>query len=155
MIEYLNDMLKLAAKEVFSTMLNMNVEFQGSNLVQLNGEMHVAGAVGFTGQFNGMVYLYTSAVFAREITSSLLGIPAHDIDSDEMVNDAVGELTNMLAGMIKSRLCDKGVTCVISIPAVVRGQSFRIDSVSSTEKHTVFFKYGKYIAMAEIMVKPA
>ena len=72
-----------------------------------------------------------------------------------MVNDAVGELTNMLAGMIKSRLCDKGVTCVISIPAVVRGQSFRIDSVSSTEKHTVFFKYGKYIAMAEIMVKPA
>lgn len=155
MIEYLNDMLKLAAKEVFSTMLNMNVEFQGSNLVQLNGEMHVAGAVGFTGQFNGMVYLYTSAVFAKEITSSLLGIPAHDIDSDEMVNDAVGELTNMLAGMIKSRLCDKGVTCVISIPAVVRGQSFRIDSVSSTEKHTVFFKYGKYIAMAEIMVKPA
>ena len=148
-------MLKLAAKEVFSTMLNMNLEFETSNLVQLNGEMHVAGAVGFTGQFNGMVYLYTGAAFATEITSSLLGIPGHEIHGNEMVNDAVGELTNMLAGMIKSRLCDKGVTCVISIPAVVRGKSFQIDSVSSTEKHTVYFRHGKNIAMAEIMVKPS
>lgn len=155
MIEYLDDMLKHATTEVFSTMLSLKVQFEPEQRESLAGEMHVAGAVGFTGRFNGMIYLYSSVTFAHHLTSVLLGIPQNAIEGNEMVNDAVGEMTNMLAGMIKSRMCDRGVPCVISIPAVVRGKDFRIDSMSSTERHTAFFRCNGNQVLTEIIVKPA
>ena len=41
------------------------------------------------------------------------------------ISDVVGELTNMLAGGCKSRLCDQGCPVAISIPNIIRGESVR------------------------------
>lgn len=155
MIEYLESLLKSAATEVFTTMLNFKVQIEPPQPEAMNGDAHVAGAVGFTGRLNGVVCLHSTADFARHMTSVLLGLPPDEIDADEMINDAVGELTNMLAGHMKSRLLDKGISCAITIPAVVRGREFRIDSVSHAERAAISLRCNqKSMLLMEVLIKP-
>ena len=146
--------MKSAANEVFATMLNMQVTFENSKLEMLDSDTHVAGAVGFTGKFNAVIYLYTNLAFARKMTGSLLGLPEDMIEGNEMINDAVGELTNMHAGHMKSRLADRGHSCVITIPAVVYGRDFRIEPVSGAERHAVCVRSGQDCVLLELLVKP-
>jgi chemotaxis protein CheX len=38
----------------------------------------------------------------------------------------MGEVTNMLAGGLKSWLCDAGASCALTTPAIIRGTSFQV-----------------------------
>lgn len=154
MIKDLEDMLKSAASEVFATMLNMKVTFETPNVQTLDSETHVAGAVGFTGKFNAVIYLYSNVMFARKMTGNLLGLSEDMIEGNEMINDAVGELTNMHAGHLKSRLSDRGYPCVITIPAVVCGRDFRIEPVSGAVRHAVCVRANTDWVLLEVLVKP-
>jgi chemotaxis protein CheX len=150
----LEKILELAADTVFSTMLNFKVEFQTLDGSFFDGQDHVAGTVGITGAFTGMIYFYANAQFARKMTCSLLGMRDHEIEGNEMVNDAIGELTNMLAGYIKSRLDNSGLKCVMTIPTVVRGRDFKITPVSGVVRKTVFFRSDGGKVMVEALLKP-
>ena len=57
----------------------------------------------------------------------MLGISESEVDAGEMVTDAIGELSNMVAGYVKSRLCDSGLPCTLTIPSVVRGQELSVE----------------------------
>ena len=114
----------------------------------------VAGSVGFTGPVTGVVYSYTSNPFARRITATLLGLLDSEIEGDEMVNDALGEVANMLVGYIKSRLCDQGLPCVLTVPSVVRGAHLSVAAVNSTEKRVFHFKVENEHLLVEVHLKP-
>jgi chemotaxis protein CheX len=150
----LEKFLEAAAQNVFSTMLSFKVEFQKLEGDFFDGEVHVAGTVGITGAFNGMIYLYSSAAFARKMTCSLLSMTDSEIEGNEMVNDAMGELTNMMAGFIKSKLDNEGCRCVMTIPTVVRGRDFRIEPISGVVRKTIFFQSGSGKVMVEALLKP-
>lgn len=154
MVEQLESMLQLAAREVFDTMLGIQVSFapQGT---QLGSHSFIAGTVGFTGKFNGLVHFYTTHEFARKMTSHLVGIPVECIDGPEMVNDVIGELTNMHAGHIKSRLSDRGLLCSITIPTVVRGGDFCFQTISGSSKTTLCVcSKPDEMVLLEMIVKP-
>ena len=68
----------------------------------------VAGSVGFIGEANGVVYVYSKATFARTLASRMLRMAEAELEANEMVDDVIGELTNMIVGSIKSRLCEAG-----------------------------------------------
>jgi CheY-specific phosphatase CheX len=154
MIKDMEDMIKSAANEVFATMLNMSVTFEHPDIQMQDSQTHVAGAVGFTGKFNGVIYLYSNLEFARKMTCCLLGLTDDQIEGNEMINDVVGELTNMHAGHLKSRLSDRGQSCVITIPAVVSGRDFRIEPVSGAERYAVCVRANKNCVLLEMLVKP-
>ena len=87
----------------------------------------VSGSVGFVGEaVTGSVYLHVPALFAARITGAMLGLPPEEAPADADVNDVMGEVTNMLAGGLKSWLCDAGAVCILSTPAIIRGSSFHI-----------------------------
>jgi chemotaxis protein CheX len=155
MIDYLDSLLRSAAQEVFTTMLSFKVDFEPSTAIADNGKAQVAGSIGFTGKFNGVVYMLTSASLARQFTSNLLGLSDHEIEGDEMVNDAIGELTNMLSGYMKSRLCDKGFSCVMSIPTVLRGRSLQFEPISHTDRCAVSFRCGAESVLMGVIIKKA
>jgi CheY-specific phosphatase CheX len=156
MIHYLDSLLRAAGQEVFTTMLSFKVVFEPATAFADNGKAQVAGTIGFTGKFNGVAYMLTSASLARQFTGSLLGLSDHEIEGDDMVNDAVGELTNMLSGYMKSRLCDKGLACVISIPTVLRGRGLKFEPVSHTDRCAVSFRCGaESVSMGVIVKKTA
>ncbi len=156
MINDLDDLVRSAVTEVFDTMLSVKLAPEPPGATVANGDPHVAGSVGFTGgTVCGVVYIYCTAKFARRITCGLLGLEDSDIDSDEMVNDAVGELANMVVGQLKSRLCDRGITCVLTVPSIVRGTNFSIEAVSTTSRRLVSFRTPESQQLVvEALVKP-
>ncbi|MCC6233737.1 MAG: chemotaxis protein CheX [Verrucomicrobiales bacterium] len=155
MIDQLDELVTQAVARAFDTMLNVKVAAETSDATLWNGEPHVAGSVGFIGKLTGVVYIYSSATFAREITGQLLGLKIEEIEGEEMVNDAIGELTNMVVGQIKSQLSDRGMPCVLTIPSIVRGSQFVVESMSSTTRRFNTFKCGNHRLGVETLIKPS
>jgi chemotaxis protein CheX len=153
MIEDLEHLVGSAVTEVMTTMMSFRVQQTPNTINFASGEGHVASAVGFIGKTTGVIYLYASDTFARQMTCRLLGLEDSDIDGDEMVNDAMGELANMVVGHIKSRLVDRGLACVLTIPSIIRGSSFSIEPVSSAERRVYFFDCDQYRLGVEVMLK--
>ncbi len=142
-----------AVREVFTTMLRYQLHTATADGWSMQGRPHLAGCVGFFGKVNGVVYIYAAEPFARHIASRLLGIRESDIDSDELVNDAIGELTNMVVGPVKSRLSDHGSPCVLTIPSIVRGTNFTVEAPSETDRHRFGFRCDEGELFAEVLIK--
>ena len=155
MIEDLEEIINLAITDVFRTMLGSEVEPRPTDAGWLNGESHVAGCVGFIGSLTGVVYIYLTESFSRTITASMVEMDPDDIESDEMVNDAMGEISNMVVGQLKARLCDRGIDCVLTIPSIVRGSHFSIETIKNTERRIMCFetKDGHKL-LVETLLKP-
>lgn len=149
----LEKVLEEATISVFNTMLSFQLEREQLPGKMFNGDAHIAGAVGFTGDYNGIIYLYSSAVYARQMTCCLLGMKDEEIEGDEMVNDAMGELTNMIAGSVKSKLDNHGDQCTMTIPSVVRGADFRIEPMTGVRRRTLSFSCNGGSVITEALIK--
>ena len=154
MIADLEELVSSAVTELFSTMLGISVQPVPLEPGFGNGKPHVAGAVGFIGRLSGVVYVYTTVAFARRITATFLALPEEEITADDLVNDAMGEMANMLVGHLKSRIADRGMPCVLTIPSVVRGSHFSVEAISSTEGHSACFAAGDNRLFIQILLKP-
>ena len=114
---------------------------------------HFVGTVGFAGAVMGNVNIAVSREFAREMTAAMLGMSVEDISSDEEVNDVIGEVCNMVGGDLKSRLCDAGLTCSLSIPSITFGDGFRVES-KGWDRHEQFgFRNSHHSALLEVYMK--
>ncbi len=155
MIEVLEELVKGAVSEVFSTMLSIKTQPDSSLNIVSQGESHVASSVGFIGQITGVVFIYSNDSFAKVITSRMLGLEPKDVDTEEMINDSMGELGNMVVGHIKSRLCDRGMSCVLTIPSIVRGSQFSIQPTTSASRMVIAFRCDDVNQVAiEVLIKP-
>jgi chemotaxis protein CheX len=155
MINDLECLVGSAVTELFSTMLCMEMRPLPLPATLGNGEAQIAGAVGFIGRLSGVVYVYTDLAFARRITATLLGLAESEIEGEEMINDAIGEVANMLVGNLKSHLSDRGNPCVLTIPSVVRGSHFSIEPVSTIEGHVFAFESKGNRIYLQVLLKPA
>jgi chemotaxis protein CheX len=155
MIADLDELVTSSVTELFSTMLNMNMLPAPMQAGFGNGEPHVAGTVGFIGWLSGVVYVFTTVSFARRITATFLGLHEAEIEGDEMINDAMGEMANMLVGQMKSRLSDRGMPCMLTIPSVVRGSNFSVEATTSTEGHIFSFVSGENRIFIQVLLKPS
>ena len=126
--------------DVFETMLSMKARPAPDNTPpEFAGR--TTGSVGFGGDtVTGAVYLHLSADFANQIAATMLGLPPEETLADADVNDVIGECTNMLAGGLKSVLCDKGFECAVSTPAIIRGTSFNIESLPDVRQEMLIFE---------------
>lgn len=158
--EYINR----AVTDVFKTMLGRVPAFsapleQGAQNKPAVPEPHrpqVVGTVGFIGEINGLIYLHHDLDFARICTCHLLGMSEAELDEagDEVINDAIGELTNMTVGSFKNGLCDAGHPCKLTIPSILRGTNFSIEPIGSAIRHVYHFDCSNHRVVAEILMKP-
>jgi len=124
-----------STNEVFSTMIPMEITSAGS--FYQNEDMistDVISLVSFTGEHSGIIAVFCSKEIALKITSGMLGIEATEIDQD--TKDAMGEVTNMIAGTVKNKIFEKFGAMHLSVPIVIAGGDLTISS-SSGEKHDV------------------
>jgi chemotaxis protein CheX len=155
-----------AVQDVFKTMLgrtaNLSTSAEVANNegsqweepVLITGQ-HVVGTVGFIGDISGLIYLYLEDAFANEVASHMLGMSLEEIDEagHEVVNDAVGELTNMTVGTFKNQLADKGFPCKLTIPSILRGSNFSIEPVSSATRRIYRFSVDNHTVIADLLMK--
>lgn len=159
----IRDYITRAVTDVFTTMLGRAPTFSsrsdlahGRSLVV--AEPHrpqVVGTVGFVGECNGLIYLHLDLAFARACTRQLLGLTEAELDAagDEVINDAIGELTNMTVGSFKNGLCDAGHPCKLTIPSILRGTNFSIEPISSAVRHVYYFDCSEHRLIADILMK--
>ncbi|HXP62274.1 MAG TPA: chemotaxis protein CheX [Dongiaceae bacterium] len=153
LIDEVPALLSDGVARVFDTMLSLPATPAAVRDLHQPGQSLVAGSVGFIGDVNGIVYIHVTAPFARSLAGRMLGMAETDLGGDEMVNDVVGELTNMIVGSVKSRLCDSGLSCVLTIPSIVRGQNFSFEPVGSSERRVLGFCCGDDTILAELFIK--
>ncbi len=126
--------------KVFDTMMNNQVKlFAAYNNGETPAKTHpklqvaadqmmVVGMIGFLGNIKGVIYIYMDEATSITMTSSFLGMdPSALKNNHETVNDAVGELSNMVSGTYKNQLCDKGYNCRLTIPSILRANNFTIE----------------------------
>lgn len=120
-----------------------------------NPRPHVVGTVGFIGEANGLIYLYLDLAFARHCTCQLLGMTDEELSEagDEVLNDAIGELTNMTVGSFKNGLCDAGYPCKLTIPSILHGSNFTIEPISSVARYIYHFDCSGHRIIADILLK--
>jgi len=127
------DQLAKATEEVFETMVFKKLT-KGSPIEgdALRTRSNVVGLVGFGGSLSGLVAFYTTIDAAQEIAGSMLGMPAADVNGE--MPDAIGEVTNMIAGGFRLKLAEKGETLAISIPSVTIGSDFYTKYASDVQR---------------------
>ena len=116
--EELISRLDSAVSEVFETMLEKSCTPVPSQ--HAAGE-HVTAQIQFSGAIEGLCVVYATPLVAQLTAEALLG-PVSD-PCDPMVDDAIGELCNMIAGGWKSKLDTSQAVCHISVPTISRANS--------------------------------
>ncbi len=111
----------------------------------------VVGTVGFLGEMNGLIYLYFDVGFAQTCTGVMLGM-SEDEATEDVVNDAIGELTNMIVGSFKNGLCDAGFPCKLTLPSILRGTNFSVEPVSTARRYLYAFNTSGRRIVADILM---
>lgn len=120
--EYVNPLI-VATRDVFEMMLGCTPSRTGLRLKQ-PGECssQVNAVIGITGGATGTVVVGVSAETACEILRRMIGSVTDTLN--EEVCDAVGEITNMIAGSAKAQLARYELS--ISLPNVVTGNGMQM-----------------------------
>lgn len=139
-------------QDVFETMFSTAVTPNSRGGPEAHSE-HVSGSVGYAGEaITGAVYLHLPARFATVLAACMLGTSVQEV-TDGDVNDVVGEMTNMVTGGFKSWLCDRGATCAVSTPGIIRGNSFAVEPAPDVERLCLGFSSGANRFSVEIHYK--
>jgi len=96
----------------------------------------ISALVGLAGTYNGLVSLHVSKNLAATISSHLLDTPH---PTEEEIEDALGELANILAGAFKRHLSPESLAIKLSTPSVVSGKQYVIHVTKRPDVMTLFF----------------
>lgn len=115
----------------------------------------VVGSVGFFGEIEGVMYLCFDQAFAQLCTGNMLGLDAAEAleMGEEAVNDAIGEITNMVVGAFKNGLCHAGFPCKLGLPTVLRGANVSIGPTTWVRRHFYGFESAGHSVAADVLIK--
>ena len=137
-VEYINPFIA-SLKNTFQTMLDCDTRRgQVALRTASSPRLFVSGVIGLSGRAVGAVVLSLSKEVALKAASTMLMAEATAIDED--VLDAVGELTNMVAGAAKAELEEYQLQ--VSLPSVVTGADHEVHFPSNVTPIYVPFETG-------------
>ena len=144
----LKDSLLDSAKEVFEMMAFMALEEIEGQTSEME-EATLLGTITFKGDLEGCLGICCGFNCARSIAANMLGMDPDEELSDDDVDDAVGEVANMVMGAVKARIQDEVGSVEVSIPSVVQGLELRnslgeraneiVVNVNLEEEHCIRF----------------
>lgn len=97
----------------------------------------MTGCVQLAGAWEGSVFLYCSVALAKSVAATMFGTDSERLNEGD-VEDALGELTNMIAGNLKTVLPRP---CTLSLPAVVEGLDYRVIVPGTKISGQVLFEF--------------
>jgi chemotaxis protein CheX len=129
-VSFINPFLE-AVVSVFGTMANVTAT-PGKPYINTarTSSGDVTGLIGITGQSAGTMSLTLSKGAILLIVNNMLHESYTDLNDD--IADAVGELTNMIAGQARMHLSQQGMSFTASTPSVVMGKGHRLSHTSGS-----------------------
>jgi CheY-specific phosphatase CheX len=95
------DALLNGAKEVFETMVFMALEEATEQSPDINNNEALLGTITFKGTLEGCLGVCCSPQCAKAIAANMLGLESSDTLGENDINDAIGEIANMVMGAVK------------------------------------------------------
>jgi len=135
-IERFRGILGVASKEVFSMMVGTEV-VPAPNIPIVPAE--VTGMVGLAGELRGVLSIRCNLRTATKIATQMLGGTASEASSQ--YSDAIGELSNMVAGNFKAKIDGLEDKCMLSVPTVVTGDNYQLRSLTVEERIELPFTF--------------
>jgi chemotaxis protein CheX len=136
----LMEMIAEATTNVFSTMLNTDAtpdRMHSQPSVASTPSSGVVSLVGLAGAWVGTGSLACTVSLACRLSSQFLLIPCDSVT--EEVLDAIGEITNMVIGNVKTALEERVGPMGLSTPTVIYGGNFQTRSARIHEWTVVPF----------------
>jgi chemotaxis protein CheX len=150
----LKEFLINATSNVFDMMLCMEAEFIDLDIQSPAGDSRIVGSVSFAGKVMGNINIDVNDDFARVMAAAILDVELDEIEGEEEIYDVIGEVSNMIGGDIKSRLCDAGYLCELSIPSITSGHNYRIESKHWVRHESADFRCRPHTGRVEVYIKP-
>lgn len=150
----INSAVLAGAKEVFETMIFMNLEECCDSEQHIEGNT-ILGSITFNGELSGCLAICCNFICAKAIARNMLGMDENEEITHEEIYDAIGEVTNMVMGSIKSKLQNSVGNFQVSIPTIVTGREIET-SLSEGALGTCFSKVSidnEYIAELSLMYR--
>ena len=146
------DTLQTIVPKVFETMLGFTASPAPKGNLRAAPD-RVSGTIGIAGEnVTGAIYVHLTESLAGQAVNALLGNPPEESVGDGDLNDAVGELTNMIGGGFKSALCDAGCACAMSTPSIIRG-AYAVEAPQDLLAEVVHFSCRGQSLAVEIHIK--
>lgn len=121
-VEYINPFIT-SIISVYDTMLGCPLTRGKPYLRDKNAPPHeVSGIIGLSGRAKGTVVLCLSEKVAIKSTEAFQGEPCSEMSTE--VADAIGELTNMIAGGAKAQLAELHLS--VSLPNVITSRGHTV-----------------------------
>ncbi len=119
--------------EVFARMLGLQITLTDPQIPEPGlGEERTA-IVGFSGAMRGCCEVQLNEEAARAVATAMLGTPVEDAAS---LDDAVGEICNMVGGGWKDRVPSLSSQCALSPPTVISGRAYKVHMSRPSDKIT-------------------
>lgn len=118
-VKYINPFIE-SARNVFGTMLDCPIKRDGISLKNSTSPTYeVSAVIGLSGKVCGSVVFSLSRPVALGIVKRMLDLDTDQINAD--VADAIGELTNMIAGGAKASFAQYSMS--LGLPNVIIGRN--------------------------------
>jgi chemotaxis protein CheX len=110
-----------------------NVQTLGNRLNTIaTGDKRCVTLLRIAGSIQGSVYLYMNRALANELVCQFLDLePGTTPDS---VSSTLKEISNMIVGDLKSRLCGLGYRCTLKIPIEIKDFETPIENTQVSHK---------------------
>ncbi len=151
----ISDKLIESTVEIFTGMIMMDITVKDDNVKQLGKlQNSITGMVGLAGICKGVVAIHVPQEVAFSITTNFLGMEVTEMNED--VQDAIGEIANMLGGNVKTILSDKGKAIQLSLPSTISGDEYQMYSNDNVERVIIEFSTsgGNFFVDLELESEP-
>lgn len=129
----INDRLIESTIEIFTGMVMMDISVAGEPMNKLGPlKKSITGMVGLAGTHKGVLAVHFPKQVALAVTSNFLGMEVEEINED--VQDAIGEIANMLGGNLKTILSDRGKDIQLSLPSTIFGDEYAFSSQAEVDQ---------------------
>lgn len=141
-----------ATQDIFSSMVMLGAT-PGTSFERADEPLFdtVSGIIALEGKYSGLLAIHLPTGSALEVGGAFLDLELEDIDEDLL--DAIGELTNMLAGNIKAALDPAGSEIKLSIPSTLQGAEYRVEKVDGARNICIPFYLDNGDFLVELQLK--
>jgi chemotaxis protein CheX len=135
----LSEILEISTSEAFETQILLPIESVGERTID-HSEKMVISSISYTGPIEGAVFVILSLDCAKLIACTMLMAEEGDELSDEEIEDAMGEVANLVAGGFKAKIAEDIGNITISVPTVMTGADISPSTKGHTHEADVFMK---------------
>ena len=136
-------------QNVWGSMIGLELQAAPGVAVMPPSKHSISGCVHISGAWDGSVVFECAMNLARRATELMLGMEAGSASSDD-VYDAVGELTNMIGGNLKSLV---PFPSQLSLPSVIEGTDLKLRIPGTQCLKQVAFELNGDLVLISVMQK--